>query len=429
MYGRDIFPELLRYLDQPEILLLVGARQVGKTTLMKMLLTHLRQRGEPEYALHYLDLEDMTLLHLLEGGPRELTGWLAAQGADLSRKVYVFIDEIQYLANPSNLLKLLADSQANLKLIVSGSSTLEIRRKFSDSLAGRKLVFEIYPLSFAEFLEFRGEDRLARVVRECGVRVLAADADPVALPARFLAEDGFRHYQEFLVWGGYPRVALERDEQRKAAYLAELYNAYVRKDIKDLARIDNVSGFNNLIAALAHQAGGLANISELSVATRLARDTVEHYLFLLENTFIIKGVLPFSRNPRKEISKMRKYYFLDNGLRNIAIRSLAALASRTDAGELAENAVFAELTKRSPLLEEIGFWRTQAKTEVDFILRQGEDSLLPVEVKFRPFNGPKIPGGIRSFLQDYPAAQGPLVLTRDYFGAQAGVRFLPCWLA
>ena len=429
MYRREVFSDLLAYLDQSEILLLVGARQVGKTTLMKMLLTHLRQRGEPEQALHYLDLEDMALLHLLEGGQHELTGWLAAHGADLSRKVYVFIDEIQYLSNPSNLLKLLADSQPNLKLIVSGSSTLEIRRKFTDSLAGRKLVFEIYPLSFAEFLVFRGEDRLAQAVRDNGVRALAADADPMALPARFLAADCFRYYQEFLVWGGYPRIALEPDEQRKAAYLAELYNAYVRKDIKDLARIDNVNGFNNLIAALAHQAGGLANISELSNVTRLARDTVEHYLFLLENTFIIKGALPFSRNPRKEISKMRKYYFLDNGLRNMAIRSLAALDSRTDAGELAENAVFTELTKRSPLLEEIGFWRTQTKTEVDFIL-QGEGRLRPVEVKFRPLSKPKIPGGIRSFMQDYPAAQSPLVLTRDYFGgAVDGVRFLPCWLA
>ena len=428
MYGRDIFPELLRYLDQPEILLLVGARQVGKTTLMKMVLAHLRQRGEPEHALHYLDLEDMTLLHLLEGGHRELIGWLGAHGADLSRKVYLFIDEIQYLSNPANLLKLLADSQPNLKLIVSGSSTLEIRRKFSDSLAGRKLVFEIYPLSFAEFLEFRGADSLARVVRDCGIRSLMEDGDPAALPARFLAEDAFRHYREFLVWGGYPRVTLEQDEQRKAAYLAELYHAYVRKDIKDLARIDNVTGFNNLIATLAHQAGGLANISELSVATRLARETVEHYLFLLENTFIIKGALPFSRNPRKEISKMRKYYFLDNGLRNIAVRTLAAIDNRTDAGALAENAVFAELTKKSPLLEEIGFWRTQSKTEVDFVL-QGEGRLRPLEVKFRPFSVPKIPGGIRSFMQDYPVADRPLVLTRDYFGSQNGVAFLPCWLA
>lgn len=428
MYSRDILPELLRYLDHPEILLLVGARQVGKTTLMKMLLEHLRLRGEPEQALHYLDLEDMTLLHLLEGGHRELTGWLTAQGADLSRMVYVFIDEIQYLSNPSNLLKLLADSQPNLKLIVSGSSTLEIRRKFSDSLAGRKLVFEIYPLSFAEFLIFRGEDRLAQVVRDCGVRSLVADADPVALPARFLAEECSRYYRDYLIWGGYPRVALELDEQKKSAYLAELYNAYVRKDIKDLARIDNVTGFNNLIAALAHQAGGLANISELSTATRLARNTVEHYLFLLENTFIIKGALPFSRNPRKEISKMRKYYFLDNGLRNIAIRNLAAIDSRTDAGELAENAVFADLSKKSPLLEEIGFWRTQSKNEVDFILH-GENRLRPVEVKFRPFKEPRIPAGIRSFMQDYPAAERPLVLTRDYFGTHDGVIFVPCWLA
>jgi predicted AAA+ superfamily ATPase len=232
MYNRDVFPELLRYLDQPEILVLVGARQVEKTTLMKMLQEHLRKQGEPDHALHYLDLEDMNLLDLLEGGHRELVGWLTARGADLSHRQFVFIDEIQYLSNPSNLLKLLADSQPNLELIVSGSSTFGIRRKFSDSLAGRKVVFEVYPLCFAEFLEFRGEARMARVVRECGVRSLAADVDPMDLPARYLAEDAGRYYREFLVWGGYPRVALENDEQRKTAYLAELYNAYIRKDIK-----------------------------------------------------------------------------------------------------------------------------------------------------------------------------------------------------
>ncbi|MBW6487367.1 MAG: ATP-binding protein [Syntrophobacterales bacterium] len=428
MYHRDVLQNLLRYLNQPEILLLVGARQVGKTTIMKMLIESLRRQGEPESAIHYLDLEDMNLLHLLEGGPRELIGWLGAQGANLSRKVYIFIDEIQYLSNPSNLLKLLSDSQANLKLIVSGSSTLEIRRKFTDSLAGRKLVFEIYPLNFAEFLDFRGEPRLAKTVRECGIRLFTPDSDPAALTARYLTDECGRYYREFLIWGGYPRVALEADEQRKTAYMAELYNSYVRKDIKDLARIDNVTGFNNLITALAHQTGGLANISELATATRLARNTVENFLFLLENTFIIKGCMPFSRNPRKEISKMRKYYFIDNGMRNIAIRNLAALDNRTDAGELAENAVYAELLKKSPLLEEIAFWRTQSKNEVDFVLNNG-GKLRPIEVKYRPFKVPKKPAGIRSFLLDYPEAEQSLVLTRDFFGVGDDVRYVPCWLA
>lgn len=211
------------------------------------------------------------------------------------------------------------------------------------------MVFEINPLNFAEFLEFHGEERLARIVRECGARMTTLpEFDPAASPARYLAEDCRRYYQEFLVWGGYPRIALERNEQHRTVYLADLYNSYVRKDIKDLARI--------------------------------------------------------------------------------AIRALSPLENRGDTGELAENAVFGELLKKSPLLEEIGFWRTQSKNEVDFILQHAE-SIRPVEVKYRPFKEPRIPGGIRSFRQDYPQAEKPLVLTRDFFGSREGVTFLPCWLA
>ncbi len=233
MYPRSILPEIIGYLDQPEIILLVGARQVGKTTIMHLLRERLATIGTPETAMQYLDLEDTRSLALLEKGPEELLGWLGARGADLTGRVFLFIDEIQYLSNPSNLLKLLADHHSNLKLIVSGSSTLEIRRKFSDSLAGRRVVFEVYPLDFSEFLEFRGEAKLADAVRRCTVRQISDHIDTYGLAVRFFAEECGRHFREFLIYGGYPRVALESAYERKAKYLTELYSAYVRKDIKD----------------------------------------------------------------------------------------------------------------------------------------------------------------------------------------------------
>lgn len=429
---RKITDSLVEYLDTQEIILLVGARQVGKTSLLKIIQEHLLAKGVAKQSVYFLNLEDPLVLGYLERGVHDFLGYLRSIGADLSHKNYILIDEIQYLSNPTGFLKLIYDEYPQLKLIVSGSSTLEIRQKFRDSLAGRKVIFELYPLDFEEFLIFKGEEQLAEFYRECCLRKLLKqeDIDVAALPARFRSHDFSLYYQEFVLNGGYPRVTLESNPERKLVYLSDIYNSYIRKDIKDLMRIDNPLAFNNLIQLLAVQSGQMVNLAEIGTALKTSRRTLERYLFLLENTFIIHLLPPFFTNRRKEVTKMRKVFFLDTGMRNLLLKSFEFLAGRQDVGALIENTVFSNLYKNREILEDVHFWRTQSQNEVDFVLRTS--TIAPIEVKFRAMDRPKLPAGIRFFLLRYPSRVA-FVLTRDFWDrtqlGETTIYFVPVWTA
>jgi hypothetical protein len=426
LFPRRLLPEIEKNLDKPGAILLVGARQVGKTSILYLLMGFLRKKGVTKNRIFYLDLEDMSLLEVLNRGVAEFLAYLTAHGAAADQRVYVFVDEIQYMENPTNFLKLMADHHKRVKLIVSGSSTLEIRRKFKDSLAGRKAVFEVHALDFYEYLIFKGEEKLAKGLQEWDLRHIGLQTTVDDLPARFFARHLETHFYDYLSFGAYPGVVLEPEQERKIAYLMDIYNSYVRKDIKDLMRVDNVAAFNNLIKVLALQIGNLVNITELCTAVKIARETLERYLFLLENTFIIKMVSPFSSNPRKEISKMSKVYFMDTGLRNMVIRNFSQLEERVDAGVLVENGVFCNLLKNLAPLQDLHFWRTLAKSEVDFVVVQGKHTT-PIECKYAALRSAKIPKGIRQFARQY-SPRHCFVLTKGFMGRAENTTFLPVWL-
>lgn len=427
LFPRKIVSKISKYLEDKGIIVLVGARQVGKTSILYLLMDELRKREVPEKTIHYFDLEDLSILEVFNSGIKEFIAYLKATGVDIQQRNYVFVDEIQYMENPTQFLKMAADHYSHLKLIVSGSSTLDIRRKFKDSLAGRKVVLEVFPLDFYEFLIFKGEDRLASGLEKSDIRVVQAETEMADLPVRFFVKEISRYFGEYVVFGAYPRVALEAENEKKITYLTEIYNSYVKKDIKDIMRVDNITAFNNLLRALALQIGNLVNVTELCNAVKIARDTLERYLFLLENTFIIKMVTPFSRNPRKEISKMSKVFFIDTGLRNVIIKNLNSLDERVDVGPSVENGVFSNMVKNLLPMEEIHFWRTLTKNEVDFVIVKG-NLTKPIEVKYSPFKSPKVPVGMRAFQKEYSVSEG-IVLTKDYFGKVDKKLFLPAWLA
>lgn len=426
LYKRKIVPAIAAFLDEPGIILLVGARQVGKTSILRLLMEELRTKGVTDTSIFYLDLEDIANLEILNSGVQEFRSFLKASGAASDVKNYIFIDEIQYMDNPSSFLKLIADHHKDLKLIVSGSSTLEIRQKFKDSLAGRKVVFEVYPLDFQEFLFFKDEKDLSEIVGRCDIRHIGTASGINDIPARFFAEKLARYFNEYIIFGGYPKIAMEQEHSKKLIYLSDIYNSYIKKDIKDIMRVENITAFNNLLKALAFQVGSLVNITELCNTVKVARETLERYLFLLENTFIIKTVTPFSSNPRKEISKMSKVYFIDTGLRNIVIKNLSDLNERADAGALIENGVCSNMLKNLAILEEIHFWRTLAGNEVDFVLLK-DNGTVPVEVKYKTFKSSRVPVGIKNFSRDY-GSKDAFVLTKDYFGVSENTVFIPVWL-
>jgi len=375
LYKRDIFDQIKKYLDTRDIIVLHGARQVGKTHILYYLQNFLNKNKQ---ICHYIDLEDSRLVQILDKGPQELIKYLQEEGLPAkTKRIFVLIDEIQYLENPSSFLKLIADHEPHIKLIISGSSSFVIKSKFKDSLVGRTVNFEIFNLSFTEFLAFKNYPF------NNGGNITAKKTEELK-----------SLFKEYVLYGGYPKIVLATEIYKKEKYLQQIIDTYLKKDIRDLAEIKNLDKFNKLLEILAWQSGQLLNITELSNTCKIAKQTVERYLFLLENTYVIKLVRPYYKNIRSELFKVPKIYFYDTGLQQMLwLKQL----SKEVLGNVFETSVFAELAKKYGQ-SHIFYWRTTDKKEIDFILRI-KNKLLPIEVKlnFEKFS----PTAIKYFKANY----------------------------
>lgn len=374
---RIVFDEIKKYLHTDDIIVLHGARQVGKTTILYYIEDYLKRQGEDTY---FIDLEDSRFVRILDTGVAEFIRHLKEEGflsGGSKRKTFVFIDEIQYLSDPSSFLKLTADHHKDIKLIVSGSSSFAIKTKFKDSLVGRTVNFEIFNLSFREFLLFRQhpfQEGMAYTPKKI--------------------DDLRALFKEYILYGGYPKIVLTPEIDKKEKYLQQIIDTYVKKDIRDLADIKDIDKFNKLLETLASQSGQQLNVAELSNTTKIAKQTIEKYLFIMENTYIIKLVKPFSKNIRSELFKLPKIYFYDTGLMQMLwLKGL----QKEIIGNVFETGVFAEMAKKYAH-DAIFYWRTKDKKEIDFILKI-KNSILPIEVKlnFEQFN----PTAVQYFNKHY----------------------------
>ncbi|MDQ1355038.1 MAG: hypothetical protein QG657_5347 [Acidobacteriota bacterium] len=377
-------------LKDDEIIVIHGSRQVGKTSLMKYLMQYNLKSHAPSQNIIYMDLEDFTLLNLCNAGVDNTVNYLKTIGCDFSQRIFLFIDEIQYLDNPSSFLKLFHDRYSpRIKLLVSGSSSFAIKSKFKDSLVGRIFSFELFGLDFEEFLWFKDTAHdLGQMVPEALYPVLR------------------EYYKEHVLYGSYPKLVLSDSIEKKELILKEIINTYVKKDIFELSNIKNIKKFNDLIVLLAGQGTGQLNLNELTNTLGLNRETLEKYLFILENTYIIKQVPPFSRNIRIELTRMPEVFMEDTGMMNL-------LANKTFirelSGALFENSVFSLLRKNGSI-ENIFYWRTSQGHEVDFIYEPTQGKLFAMEVKLR-FSKQSMTA-VNYFKQQYPSAR-TFVITLD----------------
>ena len=404
---RELLAEVIDFLDEDNIILLTGARQTGKTSLLYLIIQQLWDNNFPQSQTVYFDLEnihDFSLLNDLEDFNIFLE-LLKKRGVNPAERAYVFIDEIQHLSNPSSFLKYVHDHyKPRLKFIVTGSSSLEIKKKFTDRLTGRVYNFLVKPLNFREFLRFKNEDELYMLLEPFRFSDWLSETRPENKIKKIDRTQKRRLDDltgEYLIFGGYPAVTLKKKPQIRQKDLQEIYSLYVRRDIRDLGEIADITGYNRLVSLLALQIGNLVKEQEFSLSSGLSRPTVKKYLFLLENTYVLKLVPPFFTNKRKELVKTPKIFFEDIGIRNGVLNNFSALNQRTDSGAILENYVFNQLSKQTEQPDNIRIWRTQNRNEVDFIWQKNINEPYPIEVKIRYDSKQPVPPGLKSFLNVY----------------------------
>lgn len=337
-------------------IVLIGPRQVGKTTLIRNLL-----KGK-EYL--FLDGDDITVRNILDKANTEQLRQL------IGNHTIVFVDEAQRIANIGITLKIITDQFKEVQLLVSGSSALEINNQTREPLTGRKWEYELFPVSWSEF------------ENEVGV-----------LKSQQLLETR-------LLYGMYPDVITHLGEE--IDILRELTNSYLYKDLLALSTIRKPEVLEKIVKALAHQIGSEVSLNEVAQLVGVDKNTVSNYIDLLEKGYVIFKLPSFSRNLRNEIKRNQKIYFYDTGIRNALISNFSPLNNRNDLGAIWENFLIAERYKKLRYTKSLAnayFWRTAAQQEIDYVEEVG-GTLHGYEFKWNPAARLK---GIKTFTETYKA--------------------------
>ena len=321
MFQREILKELLEHLEKRQVTVITGLRRVGKTTVLKQLLEAIPSKNKA-----YFDLERASNRHIFNSdNDKEIEQSLNAAGIDLSTRAYIALDEIQLVPNITSVIKFLYDSY-NIKFIVTGSSSFYIKNHFTESLAGRKRIFEMQPLSFAEFLRFKGVQHTLTKKNE--------------LPKfNLVLYNKFKsHYELYLRYGGLPEVVLAKTNKDRDEYLQDIINSYIELDIKLLSDFSLSDDLYKLIRLLVQRVGSKVDYSKISSLIGINRLKVKDYINLLEYTYFIKLVPPHTLNRDREIALQPKLYFADNGI-------LHGLGN-SNTGALLENMVAVQLARK-----------------------------------------------------------------------------------
>lgn len=366
-----------------EVLVLLGARQVGKTTILKKIFPQAQ----------YLSVDTDPVRNVFNRFDSNAYKQILKPDAK-----YVVIDEIHKLSDPGRTAKIFYDQIPEHRLIITGSSAFNIKNKATESLAGRKIEYHLYTLTFSEYLFQKGiVDTLSNLFldRFEKNKVYSFDLGSIL--------------DNVLIYGLYPEMIARPSDN---VYLTNLVDSVVFKDLLDLSLIENREGAINLLKLLAHQIGQLVNYTELS--TRLGMDvkTIKRYINLFEQNFIIFKVLPYSTKRRDEIGKMPKIYFYDLGLRNALIENFQPINNRSDSGQLFENFIISEVLKTNYYGDfgyKMNFWRTKQGSEIDLVLSKTDGELRGIEIK----SSARV-GGV-AFLNRYPQSKVITINKQNFY--------------
>lgn len=360
MYYRYLNTELPSLLSPGKVFVLYGPRRAGKTTLIQNFLPTVKFKYRMESG------EDIRFREVFESQSVQ-TIRQYVEGYDL-----LIIDEAQRISNVGLGLKLLVDHVPSIRVIATGSASFDLANKIGEPLTGRKITRILYPLSQLEL----SQNRPPQEMRD--------------------------QLESFLLFGSYPEVLTQSTKQQKIEILRELSGSYLFKDILELERVKSPKALLDILRLLAFQVGKDVSLTEIGTQVGLDYKTVQRYLDLLEKAFVLKSLGGFSKNLRKEVSKGKRYYFLDTGIRNTIISNFNELKLRDDIGQLWENFIFIERLKRNESLRIYAnqyYWRTYQKEEVDLV-EEIDGQLHGFEMKY---SDTRIKSG-KAFVKKYPGA-------------------------
>lgn len=402
---RDIEEQMSPFFKLPQIIAIIGPRRSGKTTL----LLHLKQQLKNS---QYLSFEDQKILDIFD------TDIDSFAKLYLENNKYLIIDEFHYSKKGGKNLKYLFDFFPNKKIIISGSSALELTVKAIKFLVGRVVVFQLLPFSFSEFLKVKNE-KLYEIYQDWN----SLKANNKIINQWTALNDKFDDYvSEYMLFGGYPEVVTQNNKEIKKTLLTQIYSLYFLKEVKDILGLIDDYKLRQLIKALSLQIGNICQYNELAQLSSFSQPTVKKYLNFLEKSFIAFFIKPYFKNKRTELVKNPKVYFFDTGLRNSVLDNFLALDKRGDKGAIVENFVAQHLITDRPIF----YWRTKSKAEVDFILEK-EGEVIPVEIK-SILNKPVITPSLASFVKKYEPKRG-FVLSTNLWSVKktekTTINFLP----
>jgi len=366
MYQRKLEDIVKDKIGSGKAIIVVGARQVGKTTLIKSILQ------EKKYL--FLDADDPTIRQLLSSPNTEQIRTI------LGDYKLVFVDEAQRIEKIGLTLKIITDQFKDVQLFVSGSSSFDLGNELNEPLTGRKWEYELYPISWEEFEKKEG----------------------------FVKSE--QQIENRLLFGFYPEVLNNKGNERDI--LKNLASSYLYRDILAFSDIRKPEILDNLLLALALQVGSEVNYNELAQTIGVNKITIQKYIDILEKAYIVFRLGAFSRNLRNEIKRNRKIYFYDNGIRNMIIGNFNSLKLRTDVGALWENFLISERVKQNiynDTFARMYFWRTKQQQEVDFV-EEKDGKIFGYEFKWKPKSKVKIP---ETFTKTYHAKT--IIIDRNNF--------------
>lgn len=407
---REIESLVQKHLKIPQIIAIIGPRRSGKTTLLK----NLKSQWEKSV---YLNFEDQKILELFE---KDLDGFIKLY---LNEEVdFLLIDEFQYAKLGGKKLKYIFDFHPGKKIIISGSSVIDITIEAVKYLVGRVVVMNLFQFSFAEFIGVKNKS-LKTMFEELKTKRQNLETINISEP---ILNEFSTLLEEYIIWGGYPEVVLQNDIELKKSYLNNIYSIYFLREVKDLLSLTEDYSLKLLLKSVALQTGNVAVYQELALQSALTIPTVKKYLNFFEKTFISFPVFPYFTNKRIELIKNPKQYFFDIGFRNAVIDNFSKLELRNDAGFLKENFAALSLMREGKL----NYWRTKMGAEVDFILEKGI-TLLPIEIKSVLLKE-KTSRSLASFITKYKPAD-VIVFSNKMMGRQmingTTVHFYPLFLA